>query len=76
MITTRLIPFTLAQAICAEGVPTIRIGYLAAQAGLMKVGVAEGQPHFEWDEAALNRRGVKFLETMLHSLRAARKEQN
>lgn len=75
MITTRLIPFSLAQAICAEGVPTIRIGYTAAQAGLVTLTEGEGQPHFEWDEAALNRRSIYFLERMLLSLRLARREQ-
>jgi hypothetical protein len=73
--TTRFIPCSLAQAICAEGIPSLHIGHTAAQQGLVILTTGEGLPHFEWSEKALNKRGVAFLEQLLMGLRETRKEQ-
>ena len=73
--TIRSVPYTLSQAICAEGIPTLDIGHTAAQQGLVMMSTGEGLIHFEWDEKALNRRGVAFLERLLYRLRTVHKEQ-
>lgn len=65
------IPYTLAQAICSIGVPSLDIGLAAARRGLVKTEDGEGTLHFEWDEKALNRLTVKSLEEMLKGLREA-----
>jgi hypothetical protein len=72
-----LIPFnvmcySLSEAICALGIPTLEMGLAAANSGLVKVhDMGEGTLHFEWDKKRLDKHSVKFLETLLINLRDA-----
>lgn len=66
--------WSLAQAICHEGIPSYEIGIAAAEKRLVTVEDGEGMPHFAWDEAALNRLSVKPLEELLIRLRAVTKK--
>lgn len=75
MTTTRLpfsvLSYSLSQAICAVGVPSLTIGLAAANAGLITMSDGEGTLHFEWNKEALDKKSVKFLEAMLINLRDA-----
>ncbi len=63
--------YSLSDAICALGIPTLEMGLAAAKTGLVKVSDGEGTLHFEWDKARLDRHSVKFLESLLISLQQA-----
>lgn len=71
MIPHNVLSYSLSDAICALGIPSLEMGMVAAKAGLVKVADGEGTLHFEWDKAALDKHSVKFLESMLLSLREA-----
>ena len=71
----KTIPWSLSEAICAEGIPSMAVGLTAATQRLATMGSGEGQPHFEWDIQALNKRSVAFLEHLLLTLRIAAKAQ-
>ena len=66
-----VLSYSLSEAICAIGIPTLEMGLAAANAGLVKVSDGEGTIHFEWNKAKLDKHSVKFLEQMLISLRQA-----
>lgn len=61
--------YSLSEAICREGIPSLDIGLAAAKQGLVKMTVGEGTPHFEWDKARLDKLTVKTLEALLVNLR-------
>lgn len=71
MMPHNVLAFSLSEAICAVGIPSLDIGLAAAKAGLVKLTDGEGTPHFEWDKATLDRHPPLFLENLLLKLRDA-----
>jgi hypothetical protein len=63
--------YSLSDAICQVGIPSMEIGLAAVAQGLAVLDSGEGMPHFHWNKKALDKHGVKFLETMLMNLRQA-----
>lgn len=63
--------YSLSDAICRIGIPSLEIGLAAASSGLVKLTKGEGTPHFEWDKAKLDRHSPIFLENLLLNLRTA-----
>ena len=61
--------YSLSDAICAIGIPSLEMGLAAAKTGLVKVNDGEGTLHFEWDKKRLDKHSVKFLEALLINLR-------
>lgn len=66
-----VLSYSLSDAICALGIPSLEMGLAAAKTGLVKVSDGEGTMHFEWSKQALDKHSVKFLETLLLNLRDA-----
>lgn len=66
--------WSLAQAICSEGIPSYEIGMAAAAKQLVAINDGEGTVHFSWREDRLNRLPAKTLESLLLRLRAAIRE--
>jgi len=71
VVPFNVMAYSLSDAICRVGVPTLEIGLAAAKSGLIRIEAGEGTMHFEWDKAALDQHSIKFLEHMLLSLRKA-----
>lgn len=71
MMPFSVMAYSLSEAICRIGVPTLEIGISAANSGLIKISDGEGTNHFEWDRAALDRHPPIFLENLLLALRQA-----
>jgi hypothetical protein len=71
MIPHNVMAYSLSDAICQLGIPSLEIGLSAAKTGLVKISDGEGTMHFEWDKGQLDKHSVKFLESMLLSLREA-----
>ena len=71
MLPFNVLAYSLSEAICAVGIPTLEIGLSAASAGLVTIENGEGTLHFTWNKARLDKHSVKFLEAMLINLREA-----
>lgn len=66
-----VLAYSLSDAICALGIPSLEMGLAAAKTGLVKIADGEGTLHFEWDKPSLDKLTVKTLEHLLLNLRDA-----